>query len=92
MPRATAEHNSRISLRIRPEEKALLFRAAALKHTDLMEFVIQYAVRAAKTVVEEADRIQLTRRDSAQVLSLLENPPAPNARLAAAGQTLPPHS
>ena len=33
MPRVAVEDNSRMSLRIRPEEKALLLRAVALKHT-----------------------------------------------------------
>ena len=61
MPRIAVEDNSRMSLRIRAEEKALLMRAVALKHTDLTDFVIQHAVRAAKAVIEQADRVQLLR-------------------------------
>ena len=45
MPRVAVEDNSRMSLRIRPEEKALLLRAVALNHTDLTDFVIRHAVR-----------------------------------------------
>lgn len=89
MPRAAVEDNSRMSVRIRPEEKALLLRAVALEHTDLTDFVLGHALRAAKAVVEEADRVQLSARDSARVLELLENPPAPNARLRAAARALP---
>ena len=89
MPRVAVEDNSRRSLRIRAEEKAILLRAVALKHTDLTDFVIRHAVRAAKAVIEEADRVQLSKRDSLRVLALLENPPAPNARLLAAAQALP---
>jgi uncharacterized protein (DUF1778 family) len=81
-----------MSLRIRPEEKALLLRAVALDHTDLTDFVVRHAVRAAKAVVEEADRVQLSGRDSLRVLDLLENPPAPNARLRAAARALPKRS
>lgn len=91
MPRVAVEDNSRMSLRIRPEEKAILLRAVALKHTDLTEFVLRHALEAAKTVIEEADRVQLSERDSLRVLALLENPPAPNARLLAAADALPEH-
>ncbi|MGA8270975.1 MAG: DUF1778 domain-containing protein [Candidatus Sulfotelmatobacter sp.] len=78
-----------MSLRIRSEEKALLLRAVALKHTDLTDFVIRHALRAAEAVIEEADRVHLSERDSLRVLGLLENPPAPNKRLLAAGRALP---
>jgi uncharacterized protein (DUF1778 family) len=91
MPRVAVEDNSRMSLRIRAEDKAILLRAVALKHTDLTDFVIRHAVRAAKAVIEDADRVQLSERDSLRVLALLENPPAPNARLLAAAQALPQH-
>jgi uncharacterized protein (DUF1778 family) len=64
-------------------------RAVALKHTDLTDFVIHHAVRAAKAVIEQADQVQLSERDSLRVLDLLENPPAPNARLLAAARALP---
>jgi uncharacterized protein (DUF1778 family) len=92
MPRIAVEDNSRISLRIRAEEKALLLRAVALKHTDLTDFVIRHAVNAARQVIREEDRIRLSERDSLMVLDALENPPAPNAKLRAAARALPPQS
>jgi uncharacterized protein (DUF1778 family) len=92
MPRVAVEDNSRMSLRIRPEEKALLLRAVALNHTDLTDFVIRHAVRAAKAVIEEADHVQLTGRDSLRVLNLLESPPAPNRKLLAAARAMPRRS
>jgi len=55
MPRIAVEDNSRMSLRIRAEEKALLLRAVALDHTDLTDFVLRHALLAAKAVIEEAD-------------------------------------
>lgn len=78
-----------MSLRIRAEEKALLLRAVALDHTDLTDFVLRHALRAARAVVTEADRLRLTRRDSLRVLDLLEHPPAPKAKLRAAARALP---
>ena len=92
MPRIAVEDNSRVSLRIRPEEKALLLRAVALKHTDLTDFVIRHAVRAAEAVIAEADHVQISARDSLRVLHMLENPPAPNARMLAAARALPKRS
>jgi uncharacterized protein (DUF1778 family) len=92
MFRKSLKDNSPTSLRIRAEEKALLLRAAALDHTDLTDFVIRHAVRAAKAVIKKADHMKLSTRDSLRVLDILENPPAPNARLLAAARALPKRS
>jgi uncharacterized protein (DUF1778 family) len=92
MPRAAVEGNSRMSLRVRPEEKATLHRAVALKHTDLTDFVLRHALRAAKAVIADAEHVQLSGRDSLRVLDLLEHPPAPNAKMMAAARSLPRRS
>lgn len=89
MPRAAVETNNRMSLRIRAEEKSLLLRAVALQHTDLTDFVLQHALRAAKNVIEEAEQVRLSERDSLRLLKLLENPPKPNLKLATAARSLP---
>jgi uncharacterized protein (DUF1778 family) len=89
MPRVAIEDNNRMSLRIPAEEKAILLRAAALKHKDLSEFVRQHSVDAAKAVIREEEHIALSRRDSLRVLELLENPPKPNAKLLSAAKALP---
>lgn len=89
MPRVAAENNNRMSLRIRPEDKALLLRAVAYTNTDLTDFVLRHAVQAAKSVIAQAEQAVLSERDSLRVLEALENPPAPNAKLLAAAQALP---
>ena len=89
MPRVAVEDNSRMSLRIRPEDKSLLLRAVAIERTDLTDFVVSNALAAAKAVIAEADRVQLSPRDTLRVMELLENPPAPNAKLRAAARRLP---
>jgi uncharacterized protein (DUF1778 family) len=81
-----------MSLRIRAEDKATLLRAVALKRTDLTNFVLSHALRAARAVVEASDQVRLSGRDSLRVLELLENPPSPNARLRAAARALPRRS
>ncbi len=89
MPRVAVEDNKRIQLLVRPEQKAILIRAAALRNTTLTDFIFQIAMREAKAVIEEAERIRLSERDSLLVLDLLENLPAPNARLRAAIAAMP---
>jgi uncharacterized protein (DUF1778 family) len=89
MPRAAVGDNKRMNLRLRPEQKATLMRAAALRNTDLTDFVLQLALREAKAVIEEAERITLSERDTRLWLELLDNPPKPNRRLIAAIKALP---
>jgi uncharacterized protein (DUF1778 family) len=89
MPRAVIHDNKRMNLRVRPEQKTLLARAAALENTDLTSFVTGAALRAAETVIEDAERVKLSERDSLLVLDLLENPPPANKRLRAAIAAMP---
>jgi len=88
MPRTAVENNNRMSLRIPASEKAILLRAAALRSTGLTDFVRQHSLKAAIDIREE-ENVRLSARDSLLVLDLLENPPAPNARLPAAAKALP---
>lgn len=89
MPRAAVDDNKRMNLRISPDAKAKLVRAAALRNADLTNFVTQAALREADAVIEAAERIRLSECDYRRVLELLENPPAPNAKLIAAARALP---
>lgn len=89
MPRVAIEENQRMSLRVHPEDKALLLRAVAYEHTDLTDFVLHHAVKAAKEVIAQAETIKLSERDSLRVLDALENPPAPNSKLLEAAKNLP---
>ncbi len=89
MARAALENNDRMNIRVRPEVKARLLRAAALRHTDLTSFVTQSALREAETVIAEADAIRASERDFSRILKLLDNPPKPNAKLRAAAAALP---
>ncbi len=88
MPRLAVEDNPRMSLRIPAEEKAILLRAAALRRTDLTNFVRQQSLIAARAVIQEAEHLELSERDSLRVLAMLENPPKPNAKLLAAAKSL----
>ena len=89
MARAALDDTDRMNIRVKPEVKARLMRAAALRHTDLTSFVTQTALREAEAVIAEADVVKASERDFARILQLLDNPPKPNARLRAAAAALP---
>lgn len=88
MPPAAVNNNSRVALRIRTADKALIMRAAALAQTDMTDFILRTALREAQLVIDEHERVSLSQRDSQRVMDLLENPPAPNAKLRKAARTL----
>jgi uncharacterized protein (DUF1778 family) len=91
MARAITE-SGRVELRLRPEDKATLTRAASLKRLDLTSYILRNVLPQAQADIAGAERLTLRARDSLRVLDLLENPPAAPDRLvraAKAGSTLP---
>lgn len=89
MPRIPSADSERMNLRLKPDQKARLVRAAALKHTDLTSFILELVLKEADSVIAQAEQLKLSERGSIKVLELLENPPKPNARLQAAAKALP---
>jgi uncharacterized protein (DUF1778 family) len=91
MPHALTD-SGRVELRLRPEDKATLTRAAALKQLNLTGYILGKVLPQAEADIADAERLTLSERDSLRVLSLFENPPAAPDRLirvAKAGFTLP---
>lgn len=88
MPRTAVDDSERMNLRIRPELKQRLVRAAALRGTDLTNFVTQSALREAEAVIQASEVVEVSERDFQRVLELLENPPEPNAKLRAVALAL----
>src|ERR1043165_9248836 len=81
---AGTSREDRIELRATKEEKRLLAAAAAHERLDVTSFILRSALPAAREVVDRAERIVLSERDTARVLALLEKPPKPTAALLAA--------
>ena len=75
-----------IEIRLRPEDKATLSRAAALNSTDISGYVIGSLLPMARADIIAAERIELSGRDALRILELLENPPAAPARLVRAAK------
>jgi uncharacterized protein (DUF1778 family) len=86
MTTETPTRDDRIELRATKEEKQLLASAAAHERLDVTTFIMRNVLPAARDVVDRAERIVLSARDSARVLKLLDNPPKPTAALVAAAK------
>ncbi len=84
MANSSGTRTERIELRLSREQKRVLAAAAAYQKVDLTTLVLTAALPAAEKVVARHERIVLSARDSARVLELLENPPAPTPALLAA--------
>jgi uncharacterized protein (DUF1778 family) len=85
MARAHSD-SGRVELRLRPEDKAVLTRAATLERLDLTGFILRNVLPQAAAVIAREEHLQLSERDSLRVLELLENPPAAPARLVRAAK------
>jgi len=86
MARSTASRDDRIELRATKEEKHLLAAAAAHERLDVTSFIMRNVLPAARGVVDRAERIVLSERDTMRVLKLLEHPPKPTPALLAAAR------
>ncbi len=80
----TATRDDRIELRTTREEKRLLASAAAYERLYVTSFIMRKVLPAAREIVDRAERIVLSERDTTRVLKLLEHPPKPTAALLAA--------
>ncbi|MDR3438791.1 DUF1778 domain-containing protein [Telmatospirillum sp.] len=82
----TTTRDDRIELRTTKEEKHLLAAAAAYERLDVTSFIMRNVLPTARKVVDRAERLVLSERDTERVLALLEKPPAPTPALLAAAQ------
>ncbi len=82
----TSTREDRIELRATKEEKRLLAAAAAYERLDVTSFIMRNVLPSARKVVDSAERIVLSERDTERILKLLENPPKPPPALIAAAR------
>jgi uncharacterized protein (DUF1778 family) len=92
MPRPAVDDNQRLALRLKPADKAIILRAVALMQTDMTSFILRTVLQEAQAVIDEHERLKLSKRDSLLVMELLENPPPANAKLRKAARALLAHS
>lgn len=77
----TAQRQERISLRLSPQSKRKLERAAAYADKTLTDFVVDVALQEADAVVREHEVISLNPEEWERFQELLLNPPEPNGKL-----------
>ncbi len=80
MPK-TAQRQERLSLRLSPQSKRTLERAAAYADKTLTDFVVDVALQKADSVVREHEVIALDAEEWRRFQDLLLNPVAPTEKL-----------
>ncbi|MGK7879322.1 MAG: DUF1778 domain-containing protein [Crocosphaera sp.] len=73
--------SSRLDLRVTPEQKELLERAATLKGVSLSSYTLFHLIPIAKKEIEQEERLILSNQDRDLLLSTLENPPPLTGKL-----------
>ena len=71
---------TRINLRINLAQKAVIARAAKLRHTTLTDFVIENAFQAASQLVADETHFQMTPKQFKHFCRALDAPPAKNLK------------
>lgn len=90
---ASSERSSRretLNIRIRPEERGLIDRAAQAQGKNRTDFILDAACRAAETALLDRALISVGSEAYADFLARLDAPPRPNKRLQRTMQTPTP--
>ena len=81
MPRSTDTRSERIELRARPEVKAVIERAAHLRHTTVSAYLLETAYERAQGDLKETETVVLNDNDRNRFFALLSSAPRPNKAL-----------
>lgn len=79
-----ASARDRIDVRLRPEQKKLIERAAEISGMTISSFTVSNAVERAQAVIREHEMWDLGLTDAEVFCNALMNPPAPDERLKSA--------
>lgn len=74
----------RLEMRLQPEDKSLLARAAQIEGVKLGQFVLGPALARARKVVAQAEQVGTSATGYADLLKVLAKPPKPTKALIAA--------
>lgn len=66
---------TRISMRIDPERKEVISRAARIRHTSLSTFMIENAYSAASELLADQTQIVMSKKEIDHFFKVLDNPP-----------------
>ena len=91
MPKSpAAPRRDTLNLRIKPQERGLIDRAAALTGKTRTDFVLEAARLAAEEALLDRTVFTVSREAYAQFLARLDEAPGPNERLRRTMQAAPP--
>ena len=79
-----------LNLRIRPEERGLIDRAATITGKTRTNFVLEAVRHAAEAVLLDRTLLAVSPEAYVAFLARLDEPPQPNERLSRTMQTAPP--
>lgn len=74
-PETTLVKATKVQLRLRADQKAVLARAAQLRQTSLSNFVLEHACEAAQQVLAEQTEIVMSPADWDAFTTALDAPP-----------------
>jgi uncharacterized protein (DUF1778 family) len=83
MIKTSTVRSERIELRAKPEVKAVLERAAQLRHTTISAYLLDSGLQKAKDDLRDSETMTLSEQDRDLFFSLLSSPPEPNDALRA---------
>jgi uncharacterized protein (DUF1778 family) len=90
MTRPQATHRDTLNLRIKPEERGLIDRAASVTGKTRTDFVLDAARHAAEEALLDRTILTVSPEAYAAFLARLDEPPKPNDRLTRTLQTSAP--
>lgn len=86
MPKAARSARERIDVRLRPEQKEEIERAASIKGLTVTDFILQNAVSHAKQTIRDYESWTLERPDAEIFAAALMEPAALGPQLAQAAE------
>ena len=92
MPTASQEKGKRntLNIRIKPEQRGIIDRAAKLLGKNRTEFVLSAACQAAENTLLDRSAFEVSAKAYADFLVRLDMAPSPNARLRRSLETAAP--
>lgn len=69
---------NRLSIRIDSHQKAVIMRAAQLKHKSISDFVLENAYDAASNILADDVHITMSKEQFEEFNRILDNPPQQN--------------
>jgi uncharacterized protein (DUF1778 family) len=78
---ARAQGRQTLNIRIKPDERGMIDRAAQIRGQNRTDFILEAARRAAEEALLDRTLISVSEDAYRRFLARLDEPPKPNARL-----------